>query len=527
MGQHLVVAGQPTDFFANAERSAELGFAQYPIITRATITAAGAGSIPAGTYRYRATFEWSDMYGRVHRSAPSEPVEYTLATPSSSIEIRVTSLSCSQRMSGSGSSTDPQVVLYRTVDGGTSYKRIMAATAYQQSTGIAVFVDDNIDGNIQDNGAVYSEEATENDLAPSCRYIRATETRVWCGGLFESGLLQASKYTIPTEPPVFVGDPAFQVPINGDCTGIAYMDGEVIAFTRNSVQVISGDGPDDRGIGSFAPPRTVSREVGCVDARAILETGIGVFFLSERGIYLLPRGFSEPRFIGEPVHRLTWQYPVCRGATLYSDGLYRLARFLLQNEDGDEHIELIYDLDVGAWSYDTHSILCSAIGQWPSGRLLGFDDFSSNAGYLESPDPPASDTPTSGVNIDGGIGFTSSITTADIRPWGLGGFGRLQHGTVVFSEAGGVDTLTLTVYTDGNATAKSWVPGASTGTDYRRVTPSGAGTNQECTTVSATVAISRPDAATGLVATRGPTLHGLTLEQMAVAGARRVGDTGQ
>lgn len=525
LGAQLGIAGQPYELFgqgapsygplvagvdATYPVSPEYGFPQFPVITEAAVTSPG-GNIAAGTYQYRCVYLWADQYGRAHWSAPSEPVNVSVGAANSYVTLRVTTLDLSQRQGA----LPATLYMYRTLAGGTDFRLTKFTSSYDAADGIVTIIDDNNNADIQNEGSLYSDGALENDLAPCGRFICATETRVWIGGLWDGTLIQSSKLLRPDEPPVFSQDRAFQVVLNGKCTGLAAMDGTLIAFTRNSIQLVSGDGPDDRGVGEFAQPRTLSAEVGCIDHRSVLVTEIGVFFQAERGLYLLPRGFGAPRFIGDPVHLLTWQYPVCRGAAFYADGLYRLARFLMHNEDGDAHIELIYDLDAGGWMYDTHSTLCNAIGRWNAGRFLGFADLDASAscGYLEAPDASEG----SNQDLDGTTGFDSVITTADIRPFGVGGFGKIPHGTLVSSDPTGIDTLTLSLYTDAVVTIKSWVPAAATGTDYRRVVPSG-NANQGCTVVSATVTVTRPNT-TG---TRGPTLHGLVLEKENFGGARRL-----
>src|SRR5262249_38477355 len=49
---------------------------------------------------------------------------------------------------------------------------------------------------------------------------------------------------------------------------------------------IGGDGPDNVGTnGSFAPPRILSDDMGCISPTAIIRTPVGLLVKSERGIY--------------------------------------------------------------------------------------------------------------------------------------------------------------------------------------------------------------------------------------------------
>src|SRR5690606_15421906 len=97
------------------------------------------------------------------------------------------------------------------------------------------FYDHATDSEITDNEILYTDGGVQpNDLAPSCRFMALGEDRLWLGGLFDGDILQASKRFVPREPIQFSDHDAFKVRLPFDNTGIAYLDGALVAFCNDS-----------------------------------------------------------------------------------------------------------------------------------------------------------------------------------------------------------------------------------------------------------------------------------------------------
>jgi hypothetical protein len=310
MAQGILTSGSPTELYGQVlndlyttsgahqvlaeSGAAEVGWSHAPIIF--TDSNGGAGNVAPGTYSYKAVYEWVDQYGRRHLSAPSAPYSVTVTTAGFYQLLSATG-NATQRYNSAGVVV-PRIVFYRTLAGGTSYKRL---PGYQSAFGI--FTDNYSDAQIAGNESLYTDGGVfPNVLAPSCQFFAQTEDRLVCGGLWDPTIVHFSKIQIPGEQTAFSEDAAFQVPLFAPCTGLAYMDGATVAFTRDSILLISGEGPNDQGVGAFST-RYLTKELGCVNYRTIIETNTGILFQSEDGYYLLPRGFGPPQAVGNAVRK--------------------------------------------------------------------------------------------------------------------------------------------------------------------------------------------------------------------------------
>lgn len=529
-GQSLVVAGQPVEFPGQGPLgsgnggAAEVGFVDRPYVISATPSAGGFLTL-LGTYSWIFVLEWADLSGRRHRSAPSAPYTATLTGAQNLITFVVGLAQLTQR--GPYSTFGfTRIVSYRTLAnqpdvfyrevtpiGGTA---LSASVPYSYTLSSGGFDAGQTDAVIAANERIYTDGGVrENKLAPSCRYLCKSEDRVWCGGLWDRRIIQASKISVPGEPLQFTDDFAFQVVIPDEVTGLAYLDGNVIAFCQNAIYLVSGDGPNDQGAGSFTAPRAISRDLGCIDYRSIVETSFGVFFQSTRGIYLIPRGFGNPIFVGMAVQDIMSAQGSGFSRVLASatsqDSLNRLVRFLVENPTDSTTRVLVYDLDIAqtdplnGWSYDTFSVRLSCLGNWPSGTFISRYALLSNTGYL---DETASTFLTDASNTQD---ITSAVQTADLRYAGLAGQWRCDAVLGVMSTPTTGATVTITVSCDNlTPDAQSWALTTATGTIYRQVTPA----QPQCTAVNVRFSCAR-------TAVRGPNFHGVTIELQPQPGARR------
>jgi hypothetical protein len=182
-----------------------------------------------------------------------------------------------------------------------------------------VYVDSTIAGNtiafldtMSDATAAVGElgyftgNTLENFPSPSCNLLEINNNRV--------GIVNAEA---PTEfwpskeykAGTGIGfNSLLKVSVTGDnygaITALAAMDGRWILFKSQAIYVISGDGPNDLGQGSFNPPQAVSLSIGTVLPGSVVSTPDGIMFQSANGIYLLTRGLAV-QYIGAPVEKYT------------------------------------------------------------------------------------------------------------------------------------------------------------------------------------------------------------------------------
>jgi hypothetical protein len=497
-----IVSGQPTALAglgavnSNAvwpgSGTVELGYPQQPVITAVVATPNAAG-LAAGSYQYQAVFQWADQFGRRHLSAPS-PVWDLDISVASSIALTVSDCQFGQRHASENQRI--AVLLYRTVDGGEVPQLLPFSepSLTLPQTGTVSFTDTIADSVVGQNEFIYTGGGVlPNRLAPSCRYVKTAEDRVWVGGLWDENIIEASKVLIPSEPPNFTLDPSHQVVLPGPCTGLAYQDGQIVAFTEHEICLVGGEGPNDQGAGSFLAPQPLIRGLGCAreESASILETEAGIIFRSKSSWWLIPRGFGQPQDIGAAVQDESQH---CIAAALTETSEYRLARFLIAGAGVySSDTVLTLDLTNMQWFRDVYTgAAFGTIGPWPDGLALcqySLDRSGSavaNVIWYESEDAE-SDAAASPVYIP------YSFRTNWQYPFGPSGWGQVNRVQLAMEPlASATQSLAITIETDANSYAPTaWIVAGTVagGPVYRQVSTTEG--KRHCTAFRVTVAITQ------------------------------------
>ncbi len=506
----------PLPVKAAQRNGTDLGFFMEPALGIPT-QASGAGYLTVGgVYQYRAVFEWIDGKGRRWRSRPSRVRAVTMTGTNNRATFAIDDeLSFMRQHSGQRSSPSGIVWhLYRTVTGGSTFYRASPAQGAPLSAATSSYNDDVSDATLAVREVLYTDGGVlDNDHPPASRYVAVTEDRVWLGGLWDENQIQSSKVIVPGEPPQFSDSPAFRVVLPADCTGLATQDGAVVAFARSGIYAIQGSGPTDQGQGAWDSPREISRSTGCIEPRSIVETSIGIFFQSRRGIEILARGLGEPQLIGAPVQDSV----NATGVTITGAGVVRSSdsatvRFCLSSGN-----VLIFDLDARAWSIDAiEGAVFSKVCESDGDAVLARTSIVSGYGFWREGATLTQDT-SNGTPVP----LAAIVDWAHLHPFGVAGQGRFNSvlglfdglnvgaGTPFFP--GGVATLYATV--DGTPQSVAFTAGASAPKYWQVVPLTAAGTAIQVS----------------LRANRGGwRMLGWTIELEETAGARRMpaGDRG-
>lgn len=500
VGVSAIVAGSPYEFYGQPASevgvggtvltgvagSAELGFLQSPTILQLTQATGGSGNIGVGTFKYKAVYEWTDLYGRRHRSAPSPPVSITVAASGTTVTARVSTTDASQRITSNNSGLYPNIILYRTVANGEKYQRTIAqASALSPSANCYVSIADTTsDVAAAANEILYTDGGVlPDDLAPSCRFMAKAEDRLWFGGLWDPSIIQCSKIIIPGEPIQCSDHASHQVALPGECTGLSYMDGQVIAFTLDAIYLVSGDGPNDQGIGSFQEPRALTRSIGCIEYRSVVETNIGVMFQAQLGFYLIPRGFGSPVYVGAMIQddfgvlANSGASPIVLGAISHLTRGNHLARFLIGLDVNAPSAFQVatYDLDSNAWFFDflnannnPGSGLLSEIGVLDEGTRTGKKGavFVCNAPTTSRTFAVVEDET---VSTEFGLDYQLQVQTAWLRPFGLGGWGKFKRVIVAVEVIASVELEIFARVDDNPLQTVTWVLLESGFVQYREL----------------------------------------------------------
>ncbi len=349
------LGGGVTSIF-DGVRLFEAGFLVAPQVPT-TDNTTGTGLNMTYGRKYVVTYEEVDANGNWHVSGASTPCAISGAQTNKACVVTVHPISITSRISLSRiAESSLRVVLYATLDGNNGeepYHRVgsvlnnpnAAALTFSDTTSDPVLASKALlysTGNLPATGASQDHRAP-----PGMPYI------VGYNGMLvgaQGRNIYYSSQPIDGEGPWF--SPLFAQAIEGEATGIAVQDGSVVVFTRSSVFVCAGEPPSDNAYqGGLGTPRKLSVDFGCIDANSILETGIGIFYQSQRGIELLTRGFTvEP--VGVRIQDTLASFPVVTSAVL--DVAEGLARFSLTTARtagvaATNGRDVIYDLALNTW----------------------------------------------------------------------------------------------------------------------------------------------------------------------------------
>lgn len=298
--------GNDATIFATANPSqfngrVEIPGAQYPP-RNPKVAHVGSGTTPAaGTYLYVVVREWKDAFGRVYRSPVSDPIQIVKAAGGT------TSISCYDDPWENGLVTltygSPGSVtkVFRTTNGGSVFYNVSGIDGLVTpgTTDAAVTLTDATpDSSLISGEILYTQGANGGNSGlldwwgpPPCRCLWTGTDRQIAGGLEDEHRIQFSNLFFSGEQISWPEDPAFYVTLSEPNTAVAALDNYWLAFSATSVYLITGQGPDSMGVGSFDAPRKISSTVGARSQRSIVETPEGIMFQAGDGqIYVVQRG---------------------------------------------------------------------------------------------------------------------------------------------------------------------------------------------------------------------------------------------
>lgn len=339
--------------FFDGHRVRETNFLARPVAP--TVGIGAAGSVTGTNLRYIAVLERFDANGNCEMSAPSDPSS-TVSPAAQQVTVTIPTLGITAQQDTSSSDTEnpPRFAVYRSSDNGTlPYYRV--GTVDNVTSAATVTYTDNT-ASVTSSAVLYRQPgqagaAQPRSCPPGLHHLTSyNESLVGVGDDLVT-LWQSGEWIIGEG--VWFAD-AFQYPVaeGGSITALGAQDGTLYVFKRRSIFAVAGEVPSANGAtGGLGTPRRLAVDVGCIDARSVVVTAMGIFFQSERGIELLTRGQSV-EWIGEPIQDTVASYPVCTSATLDASQnlvLFELASSELSNQVSGTGRTAVYDLTLRTW----------------------------------------------------------------------------------------------------------------------------------------------------------------------------------
>ncbi len=425
-GDMLLSGGMIMSYDGSVIRSATTPFYLEPI---AAVSSATVGSMTSlATYSYVGVIVENTGKGNRIRSAKSVPVSVTIAVGQTSAALTIQN----PRIPAMYGAT--QIVeIYRAgpaAAGAAAYNKVGEVYSSPGPGGNTLSFTDTMSDIAAGAGELLysSGNVLENFTTPTAKILEVNDRRAWIVNAEDPTELWPSKECKAGTGVNFNPSLAFKVTGDGagSITALASMDGRLIVFKSSAIYVVSGDGPNDNGQGSFNVPQSVSRTIGTVLPGSVVSTPDGIMFQSKSGIYLLDRGLGLS-YIGAPVERYTLAANVVDSSLV--DGVTQV-RFVMASGRC-----LVWDYHHKRWSTFLLRVSGSTIvacANVPSGWCYAL---ASGAILQETPGV-YSDVNGTSTAIVPRIGFPA------LSMGGINGYARL-YGVEILGEYVGAHTLAV------------------------------------------------------------------------------------
>lgn len=297
-GNAVVIAGSNLMHY-DGQVVRELGFLQAPITPDLTGAISG-GSIVDGTYSIVTVFEYLDANGLLHRSSPSTAASVTITGSGGSgqITVSVPGLHITNINKNSGQINQVKVAIYRTTTGSVYYREADTSaneliSSYSPQNLSLVLRTSN--SQLETREILYTNSGeVEPGVLPPFTYITTWQKRLWAAGSFKDEAVYYSKeFEENLAPEMSAAFKIITQEIPGSTTGIKGFSDKIVLAKKGRLHYSYGDGPNALGEGgTFAKFEEIIGVSGVVNGKSMVETRNGIWFKSEKGIYLLDQGLN-------------------------------------------------------------------------------------------------------------------------------------------------------------------------------------------------------------------------------------------
>jgi hypothetical protein len=431
-----------------------------PFVAPVNSTSAPATFANDSVYQYSVRAEYRDATGTLYRSAPTQPIAYTVVDdPGKNHNSHTVTVSWQMPAPSTPGSA---LRLFRTVAGGSVFYDTGAT--YSGVTG--AFTDSTpdstlISGTVLSEGPIGTNALKSKYGFPPCKFGWKGRDRVAVAGTERPNRVRWSQLIYPGEAVCFphASELGWAVDFPEPVTAVAALDDAWLVFSATKIWAVYGSGPDDNGMsGGFDPPRCVSTSCGAITWRSIAEVAEGILFQSaDSQIYLVTRGQNTVQWFSAPV-----RLELSRGL-LGTKLLNPIVATLPHNAGQTVHFVrapmpgtgqtspvIVFDRRTNAWSLESsaddglNGALSGAVisDMWlstpGSGNSTVCTITPTHVTVEDADDAGMSTTPS-------GAAWAPSLTTSDISPFGVGGWGKVQRIGII-GEVGANDTFSLSMW---------------------------------------------------------------------------------
>jgi hypothetical protein len=305
-------AGYPRAYSGNNIAPFEHDWHTLPRIFISPVTVGAGTPFLAGTYQYAATWEWDDSNGIRYRSAPSFGSLTSVAHEG--FNVHVEGLTHTERenvniviwvSAANGSTvhriwTEPAVTTVRVQTMAIDESQIPNFSSYSDADA-AIIAQEQLD----QGGVPLTQGVVPGERARVTDFVTRAGDRLWSRDPLEGKL---ARFSIPSReasgfamhwPLAF----ALEEPEEREVTAALEMDGRIVLGSTLGLALLTADGPDATGAGSFGLPTTLRTEIGIADQPQLARTPLGYVFGTADGPRLLTPGLTVED-IGKLVERV-------------------------------------------------------------------------------------------------------------------------------------------------------------------------------------------------------------------------------
>jgi len=267
--------------------------------------ATASGSVANGTYRHVAVYEWTDAQGRLHRSAPSIPIQTVVSGGNNQINLNIPTLRLTYKAL-------VRIVLYRWSQAQQVYYQvtsISSPTLNNKAGDSVAYSDTASDASILGGVVLYTTGGVlENIAFPACKSVCLWQNRLMVLSSEDEDVVWYSQEVLqatPVEPSdlltLYIAPSTGVQGSTGPCEVVAAMDDKFLIAKANAWYYITGQGPDVRGQGGqFSDPVFITAVAGTTNEKSLALIPNGLVFESNKGIWLLGRNLSTS-YIGADI----------------------------------------------------------------------------------------------------------------------------------------------------------------------------------------------------------------------------------
>lgn len=366
----------------------EISWGEQPIVYSLASSNTGPGAITSSAAYFLQVFpEMVDARGNVHRGPPSIVYSITTGVADDTITGSIGGLH-SFRNSGFWDGSTYRIVICRTAAladktaGENLYRETHVSCPSSSSNWGATIAftlttsDTALRALGETQGTIYTQGQTPiaHQAPPPCSYLWPTNERLAIGGLPRTNQWLQSKLKFPAEGTHFSDSdlPQYQGSADEAILAVASIQGQIVVWTRRTISLWTGTGPDHSGQGEFTFSGFISREGGIngVDGwKSLVETDAGIFFQrdDEQLCFLGDRGEVDWT-VGQAIRDELVTYPVVLAACYLRK--QNAVAFAVENAAANAGEVLVYDLRRKAWFID--DVYAKALTEY-QGRLCYAD----------------------------------------------------------------------------------------------------------------------------------------------------------